>query len=331
MQLIKNQGKFDVAYDIVAPDISLGGTGNQTKYSMNFSLYHEPGSIRNAFLDLAVLVKDLGVRRWKISIADVVLTREFKPQNCKKISNGYVCKLVFDVTPIIKSKMRNEYDVEINYLELKELVLLHLGLLTVHEDRNSSTKYVYVIEPIVIEPNSSISLDIDQPMHEANIKMSVYLPHASAKLLIKSNGYEKTLAEYRGTIEYTSQIGSVKTLILSHIGAATYLPREIIIPAMLIYETTAPKPIIDVKMTTKQEYGEVGIEIRNIGESKVTNMIVVSISLGNIVERQIIDELNPGEVKVVNVKINPEALTTIRVIWKHKGENFIKEIKVRNS
>ncbi|BEP17558.1 hypothetical protein PYJP_09100 [Pyrofollis japonicus] len=331
MQLLKNQGKFDVAYDIVAPDISLGGTGNQTKYSMNFNLYHEPSSVKSAFLDLAVLVKDLSVRRWKISIADVVLTREFKPQNCRKISNGYVCKLVFDVTPIIKSKMTDEYNVEINYLELKELTLLHIGLLTVYNDENASSKYIYVVEPIVIEANRSISIDIDQPMSEANIKMSIYLPHASAKLLIKGDGYEKALTEYRGTIEYTGQVGSIKTLMLSHIGNATYLPREIIIPAMLIYETTAPKPVIDVRMATRREYDTVSIEIRNSGEKKVTNMIVVSISLGNIIERKIIDELNPGETKVINVKINPEALTTIRVIWKHKGENFIREIKVRSS
>ena len=325
--MLHGSGNFDLVYEVVAPHISLGGVSNKTNYSFDFSLSNYPAN--KSLLDIVVALKNLDIRKWKVELSGVALTREFKPQICKRYSQGYICKFLFDVTPIIRSKPSKKYRVNIIYPEMRELMLLHLGFFVLVNENKADTRYVYLSEPIVLGPQESINFKLPFRFSNAHIKMTLSIPHASATLILESQSRKTKISGYQGAIEYMNSIGATESISLYHKGSGAYFPKEIIVPSILIYETNAPKPRINVTINKLKE-SKVEVKLINEGDAKASNVIVVNISVGNIVDRKIISEIASGEEKSVIININPNYLNTIRVIWKFKDETYIVEKKVKN-
>ncbi len=269
------------------------------------------------------------VRKWKIELSDVVLTREFKPQICRKYSGGYVCKVVFDVTPIVRSKPLTSYKVSIFYPEMNnEISLLHIGFLTLINDRKTYARYVYLNEPLVLCPRERVDIKLPFVLKNAYVKMTVTLPHSSAQLTLLSDQTRIEISGYQGSLEYTNNIKGIRSLSISHMGSGVYLPREVIVSSLLLYETNAPKPelraSIDVIDNSKAK-----VLVENVGDNEASNVIVVNIAVGNVVDRKIIDGIKPGEGKSVTISIKPGYLNIVRVIWRYKDNTYVIERKIR--
>ena len=287
--------------------------------------------IIRALLDIVVSIRSSSVRKWKIELSDVVLTREFKPQVCKKYSNGYVCKILFDVTPIVKSKPLTKYRVSIFYPEMNsEISLLHVGFLTLVSDEKVRTKYIYLNEPLVLGPGEKTSIGLPFMLKEAYIKMTLTFPHSSAQLVLTSNHAKIEISGYQGSLEYMNSIKDVQTLVISHIGSGAYLPKEVIVSSLLIYETNVPRPNIDISIK-KLNSNKAEIVVENNGNNIATNVIVVNVAVGTVVDRKVIEQIKAGEKKNITMKMNPDHLNIIRAIWRFKDNTYIVEKKIRPS
>lgn len=332
MQVVHESGNFDLAYEAIAPHVILGGIGNKTHYYIDFAAtpYDSTGIVR-ALLDIVVSVKNNNVRKWKIELSDVVLTREFKPQVCKRYSSGYVCKVVFDVTPIVKSKPSARHRVSIFYPEMNnEINLLHVGFLTLTNDKKARTKYVYLNEPLILGPGEKTSIGLPFRLENAYIKMTLTIPHSSAQLILASNHSEIEISGYQGSLEYTNNIKEVQALTIAHMGSGAYLPKEIIVSSLLIYETNIPRPNIDINIR-KLNNNKAEIIVENIGNNVATNVIIVNIAVGTVVDRKVIEQIEAGEKKNIIIKMKPGHLNIIRAIWRFKDSTYIVEKKIRPS
>ncbi len=329
IQMQYNDGGFDIAYEVVAPHIVLGGIGNKTAYSLSFSLATSAEKVTKALLDIVLSTKNERLRRWKIELSGVVLTREFKPQICKKYSSGYVCKIIFDVTPIIRSKSSDNYLVNILYPDINnEINLLHIGLLTIINEEKAHTKYVYLTEPLILNPNEEVTIRLPFRLENASIKMTVSIPHSSANLIILTNNEKITISGYQGSLEYSNSLRRAETLTLTHIGKSSYFPKEIIVSSMLIYSSTAPKPVINAEVK-RIDSKSVEVVLENKGDGAASNVIVINIAAGNIIDRKVIGSIYAKEKRAVVINIDPNYLNIIRVIWRFKDETHIIEKKIK--
>ncbi|WP_297503712.1 hypothetical protein [Thermococcus sp.] len=332
MQVVHESGSFDLAYEAIAPQVILGGVGNKTHYYIDFAIAsYGSEEIVRALLDIVVSIKSNNARKWKIELSDVVLTREFKPQVCKRYSNGYVCKIVFDVTPIVKSKPSARYRVSIFYPEMNnEINLLHIGFLTLTSNKKAHTKYVYLNEPLILGPGEKTRIGLPFRLGDAYIKMTLTIPHSSAQLILASNHSKVEISGYQGSLEYTDNIKEVQALTIAHIGSGAYLPKEIIVSSLLIYETNIPRPNIDINIR-KLNNSKAEIVVENNGNNVATNVVIVDIAVGTVVDRKVIEQIEAGEKKNIVIKMKPDHLNIIRAIWRFKDNTYIVEKKIRPS
>jgi len=332
VQVVHESGNFDLTYEALAPHVILGGVGNKTHYYTDFVIpSYNSNEIMRALLDIVVSIRNSNVRKWKIELSDVVLTREFKPQVCKKYSNGYVCKIAFDVTPIVTSKPSSKYRVSIFYPEMSsEISLLHIGFLTLINDKKARTRYVYLNEPLILGPGEKNNIELPFKLEDAYVKMTLTLPHSSAQLMLTSNNARIEISGYQGPLEYTDSIKEVQALTIAHIGNGAYLPKEIIVSSLLIYETNIPSPNIVINIKNLDS-NKAEILVENNGNNIATNVIIVNIAVGTVVDRKVIERIEAGEKKNITVKINPDHLNIVRAIWRFKDNTYIIEKKIRPS
>ncbi|WP_156328016.1 hypothetical protein [Pyrodictium delaneyi] len=324
---LSGNGNIDLLYDNSLPEITLGGAGHPTSYTVTFEHILKTRSIDKALLELGIRVASMEIPRWKISFNDVVLTREFKPLLCVEISNGYFCKIVFDVTPIVTSKDSSQHKVDIEYIGVKELSIDHIGLLMLGSYEEAMSIYSYWSGAVSLQPGSATDIELPYEFEHAKAKIIAYLPHSDAKLLISSDSVNTIIERTTGMNELIVDLGTTKRLKLEHRGTGSYYPREILLSSILVYQMNVPEPSIDVNHRIVNDIAE--IQLSNSGSDAAENVVVVSIAVGNVIDRKVLGKLEPGDAKKLQLKIKHGAINTIRVIWKHRGKTFFKDLKVR--
>lgn len=325
---LSGHGSIDLLYENSLPEITLGGSGHPTSYSVVFEHSLKASVVDRALLEVGIRASSMEIPRWKISFNDVVLTREFKPLICVETSNGFFCKLVFDVTPIVTSKQKREHRVEIEYIGVKEFTLDHIGLLMLGSYEAARSLYGFWSGAISLQPGSSVDITLPQRFDHAKARIVAYLPHTDASLVVGTDSGTTVISRSTGMNEFTVELEDVSYLRLEHQGSGGYYPKEVLVSSILVYKIEVPEPSIEVSYNL--DNSSVELNISNNGSDAAENVVVVSIAVGNVIDRKVLGELKPGQSQTIALSIKQGSTNTIRVIWKHRGKTMFKDIKVKS-
>jgi len=325
---LSGHGSIDLLYENSLPEIALGGSSHPTSYSVVFEHSLKASAIDRALLEVGIRASSMEIPRWKISFNDVVLTREFKPLICVETSDGFFCKLIFDVTPIVTSKQKYEHKVEIEYMGVKELILYHIGLLMLGSYEAARSLYGFWSGAISLQPSNSIDIVLPQKFDRAKARIVAYLPHTDASLVVSTSSSTTVISRSTGMNEFTVELEDASYLRLEHQGPGGYYPKEVLVSSILVYQIEIPEPSIEVSYNPNN--GNIELNISNNGSDSAENVVVVSIAVGNVIDRKVLGELKPGQSQTVSLNIKQGSTNTIRVIWKHRGKTMFKDIKVKS-
>ncbi len=313
-------------YHNVFPSVFLGQTSG-VSFRNNFSL-DEPERIRRAFLEVGLITQEPLIRGFIVSLNGITLTREFKPINCSPYGERLFCKAVYDVEPIVRAKPTSTWSLEIEYRGLREVMLAHVGLLVAREHESASSSHAYLSGALSLKPGESTALQLPSRLEEgAEARIVAVLPSSEARLVIEPVEAPGSGLQGSGLVEHAFRVPpGTDRITLRHVGGGSYYPRELVVSSLLIYRVKAPVPVIEVSLKSLEE-GHAIIVVSNRGDADVGNVIVVSFSKGNVLERKILSSLKPGE--EVEVKIRAEQGGSVRVIWRYLDRTLFREIKLR--
>lgn len=306
-------------YDVVFPGIQLGQSST-TVFDAAFNLYGDrPESV---LLDIAVSLSSVsGPAGFRIESNGVTISREFKPSTCINVDERIVCRLIYDVTPIVKSKNVDEVKVKIENFSVNPINLEHVGVVGLQNVEGALSDIVYYTGALVLEPMEVYRIELGKNIRNARIHLVAYIPHSSAN--IEVNGRSVASA---GFGEHVVHVGDITSIEIGYRGRLDVYPRSAIITSLLVVGGNIPRPRIEARLR-KVDESNAEIEIVNAGTAPAENVIVVSISRGIIIERKVLGRVEPGQHLTTQVKIKEES-SIIRVIWRYMGEVNIKEIRL---
>ena len=322
-ELVKALDKqaFDgtAVYDIVFPGIQLGQSST-TVFDAAFNLYGDrPESV---LLDIAVSLGSVSrPAGFRIESNGVTISREFKPSMCINADGRVICRLVYDVTPIVKSKNASEVKVKVENFGVNPISLEHVGVIGLQNVEGALSDIMYYTGALVLEPMEVYRIELGKNIRNARVHLVAYIPHSSAN--IEVNGRSVTGV---GFGEHVVHVGDITSIEIGYHGRPDVYPRSAIITSLLVVGGNIPRPRIETRLRrVNTQHAEV--EIVNAGTAPAENVIVVSISRGIIVERKVLGRVEPGQHRIAEIKIKEDS-SIIRVIWRYMGEVSIREIRL---
>ena len=322
--LLRHSGSGLVLYHNVFPNVYIGQTGG-TVFRSSFPL-EEPGRVASAYLELGLSVPPARLGGFALTVNGITLTREFKPSACSSMGDRLFCKMVFDVTPVVKSKRPESLNVEVEHRGMHEAGLGHLGLLLLVGHESASSELAYYSGALSLPPGASHEVKIPEGIEAGEARLVAYIPHAAARLVVENGGSREELGG-TGFAEYTVAVRD-GVLRLVHEGPGSYYPHEIVVSSILLYRMKAPEPRVEARLVSV-ESGAVEVEVANAGGAEVANLVVVAFSRGVISDRVIIDKLAPGEAKRLRLKAPGDSI--IRIIWRHLDRTVFRELRPHRS
>jgi hypothetical protein len=318
-----------VEYHNVYPDMLLGQTA-LTRFRTPFHV-EKPENILKSLLEIGVIVPRLSMYNMILVFNNVTLTRELKPGVCVDIDNKYYCKLVFDVTPVITSKPSQTLRLDAEYRGVEEINIAHVGFITLKKSGEASSSILFYSGSLLLDPGEAYILKLQQKMESALARFVLFVPHPSAVVKISSNDDSVKPLEISGASgfsEYTMSVGNVSEIRIEYKGDKSYYPRTLILSSVLVYKSSMPLPSIDIAI--REIKGDKAlVKVVNSGTGEARNLILTSISRGNVLDRQLIERLEPGQEEELEVRMDP-SFSSIRVIWRQLDKTEFKEVRIRN-
>lgn len=304
-------------YDVVFPAVKLGQSA-LTSFTASFALQENPVEVVLVEATVSVTEKPAGFR---VTCNNVTITREFRPAYCIETEGGErLCKLLYDITPIIKSKRANTADIVIENYGISGISLHELALIVLYGSPGAHVAVKHYSGVVLLEPGEFIQLEAPgSGKLEAHIV--AYLPHSDSRLLVN----ERELPGH-GYGLYKVELGAAGRVEIGYRGRADVYPRKAAVVGVLVTRGNVPRPHIDVEAKRISDE-EVQLLICNNGAADAENVIVVSLSKGLVIERKILGRLAAGDSREVHVHTS-DSPTVIRVIWRELGELRMQEVRV---
>jgi len=312
-----------VLYQNVFPSVYLGQTSGVS--FRNSFFVEQPEKVVTALLEVGIIASSSTIRGLVLSVNGITLTREFKPLTCAPYGEKMFCKAVYDIKPVVESKPATAWTVEIEYRGLHELAVEHLGLLVLRGHESAENRHAYYSGALSLRPGDSYEIRLLGEAAEGELRIVALIPSQEASLVVEAGGSAHRL-QGSGFNEYSIPVSSLESVVLRHEGGGSYYPREILVSAVLAYHVKAPEPVIEARLV-RMEQGRATVEIANAGGEAAHNIIVVSFSKGNVLERKIIERIEPGQAQRLDLKAEPGG--SIRVIWRYLDKTIFRDIKLK--
>jgi len=329
--------KGDIIYDAITPQTRLGGLGNPIRASYRFETPLEEGSeLIEALLEVALTTKEPMLRYWRLWFDGVAITREYRPQLYVKLEEEYFSKIVYNLTPIFKISKREHY-VTINYEGGAEITVDHIGLLVSYKNTLVNRQYLLLSGSLALEPGETYQFKLPNPitlngMVTARVYAITPSRYATLSLRVPKVVSTEVRNKIGGVEIYIQRALRIPTKVdlieLAH-GPSNiqYYPKYIKISSVILESGDLVEPIVDVVKITNKQHNELDIELENRGIATATNVIVLSISKGIVLDRVIIPQLKPKDTRHVTLKFKDDGI--IRVVWRFKGKSYFRDLKPR--
>jgi hypothetical protein len=305
-------------YDVMFPLVRLGQS-TQTSFKANFALQPNAEAV---ILEATFTLQEEKLAGFRIACNDVTITREFKPLSCNILEgHGYICKVLYDVTPIVRSKHSESLNVVVENYGMATATLEHLAVLGLYRREGARTTIRYYSGVVLLEPGESIRLDRLPGSGDVEANIVALLPQSGAKLLVNGREFNGS-----GFTHFSLKLGDVNIIEVGYSSDANVFPKKAALLSIVLSKGYVPRPNIHVS-ASRISLSKISVVIKNEGAAPAENVVAVSINKGRILERRIVKKLDTGDEATLTLKAVEEP-TVVRVIWRELGEIKVKEIRI---
>ncbi len=312
----------DISYDNVFPSVSLSQS-EMTRFSITFRHYGRRA--RKIFLELSMLVPEGFRSGFRVEFGGVTISREFKPGICVGSDGLLLCKLVYDVTPIVESLSRrgsvDEMKLVVENFSMSAARLEHVGLLASYHRESNDIDVEFMSGMLALRPGEAYRAPLSSPARAEEIRVAAYAPQRGA--VINVNG---TPVKGSGFFEQAIRAGGVINAVEVSYEGSSNGPREVYVSSLLVVGGVAPKPSLGIEGIAS-EPGALIVNVVNRGGAEASNVIVVAMDKGVVRGRVIIPRIGAGESVSVKVPLSGPA-SHVRVIWRHLEKLMFVEARV---
>lgn len=344
-QYICEKIKGDIVYVSAMPHASLGSLiSTKTTVPLDFAPITN-AELSKALLELAVVTQRERFM-WRLKVNGIPITREFKPQIVAVLRNRLFTKLVYDVSPILKSSediKRNRVNVTIKYEGSDRIIIEHVGLLTFYTCEDAEGSISLLSGALALDPGEEARCILKHP-HVLSVpgmlRAMMILPNPKARTIITFNDARKTVVEgIVGGDEIVLNVNSImesNVVSIKHDEAQTqYFPKELLVSSILLSQVQYNEPRLEVVDVTYPEVLKSGDKIKivvaNNGSSKPDRAVIIALVRGQMMFQEKIPLLEPGETTIVEIPVNlprGEHQIVIRTIWKKISRTCFKEERI---
>ena len=300
-------------HTFLIPSAIVGGYGNPSAVSEEVSV---DTVLQHALLTLVLSGSELRYRgfMWKVGFGRVTLTREFKPQSIVNAGSTSQAIMVFDVSALTRSP--GKYEVKVSCESATPVRVESISITGLSPLEGSEAEVAYWGGPVALQADEEVVLELpnDGP-GEAELIISATMPSRNSKLLVRvGNEFSRVLEGFVATDFRAFRIILRKGLedIILKLTDDEGLRRKAFINEVIFYRPIRPGPLLRLEAVKEGE--AIKLTVKNVGTSPVRNALLVGISTGQLVFRESINELRPGELRVF--KVLPEANSGNPVIYR---------------
>ncbi|RLG82204.1 MAG: hypothetical protein DRO09_00850 [Thermoprotei archaeon] len=277
---------------------TLGGYGNPRSAT---AIIYTDQPLERSLLSLHLASEEIprGNILWKVSLNNVTLTREFKPQITVLSDEGAFAVQVFDVSKLTGTSSRLELKV---MTESSGLISIEaITLFGIIPRKGFKTGLEYYIGSLVLRPSDRYSLRLGSRSNSKGamfMVMSVPSRNAVADVLVNDR-VVYTVRGITGTYDFT-----VRDIELTPGGAvlairyrepkAQYFPKYIKVFNVAAYETMVRGPYITISKAVIDNE-RLHLAISNEGDIAAERVILIGLSAGEVVFRDVVDRVGPSE------------------------------------
>ena len=307
-----------IQYTTISNPLTLGGYGNPRSGYTVFSVDH---GLSKAFLVLSISCKSAPRNiLWKVMLNGVTLVREFKPQLLEEWEEGVYAVQVFDVSQLMSEAGR--YTLSIKCESSEAVTVEAMTLFGIAPLENAKTEVVFKAGQVGLKPSERV--DIDVPMSDRDgvgkTLITLSMPSRKAVVDVMINGKQvETLDGIIGVEEVSIKnvhLGSKNSVTLLHRDTSlAYYPRDVRIHNLLMYKVLVEGPKVDV-VDASLGNDKVSMKLRNTGDVVAKNIVIACLTAGEILFRDVINALRPGEEVVREYAVSAKQRPVIvRVIY----------------
>ncbi len=294
----------------VFPATVVGGYGNPKSATVRLSVEYP---LKNTLLNISVSGKNLAVRKllWKVSLGTVTLVREFKPQVIIKSSDRSYASIVFDVAQVLREP--GKYELSISCESSESVRIDEVGLMGIIPLKGTSVYLNYWAGEATIMPGESYELELGNANEgNAGLVMVFTMPSRNAPMAVYiGENKVANVAGIVGTDEITlKEVKVPKNAVISvrHLRTGVnYYPKSIMLHEIVSYIPLSLGPRIELDARPGGE----GIEVclKNTGSSVAYNVVVVGISGGFMVFREVVESIMPNEEKSILFRVAKKVMS----------------------
>ena len=320
--------------------------------SVNLSTgFTDPNAnVDKAFLDIGFTVpKRVSLPiRVVISLDDITVTREFKPQVIEEVEDGLYGKAVYEIGGLLGRRLieRPIHTLSIVYSAASPIVFEDAGLTVIYKGIEGSWHSMRLLSgALVLEPGDIVGIDIELPesrLPSKNMAMRIGIPSRFAEIKVEGPGLDVDLSGNIGTIslETTLKFQGSRTRIYINYSKPDrkFYPKLARVTSLIVYETSMPEAQLYVNVEEVQRSGDSIVikgVISNKGAIKPTTSSLIVYALGVRVHVENIEPLEAGEEREFKLNINlsrlpvPPSKLVLRALWSNYGVTRFRDHEVK--
>lgn len=294
----------------------IGGRGHPRMMKQVFSL---DTPINKTHLVISVSSNEIPRNvLWKVTLNEVTLTREFKPQTYVTLKEGVLATQVFDVSHIVKGP--GKYELTITCESSEAITVEAIDVVGMVPMKGVRSETIYKAGCVAINPSET---------HEeilkfggegrGNLILVLTTPSRNASVDIELNNIKlMNIVGQVGTDEVTMHDISLEhenlLKIMHNPPNIQYFPKIVKLHSLLVYRSIGHGPKIVIEEAELREDNKLYVKLANTGDAIAERVILVVISTGNILVRDIINEVKPLDVVEKEYSISPKKLSQVAIV-----------------
>lgn len=296
------------------------------------------------FALLEVIVESSEPRsEWKLKLAGVGITREFKPAYSFMIPglNRGLHKFVYDVTSVLGSPHVSSEgaDLILKYEGGEPFKVLGVLLDSIYTDLDASIKYKHYSGLVGLNPRESFRVDLQEAFEVGSTVRVVAYSVTPSKISISTdNGDAASFSLPAFTLDefYVDVRESASRVNVAHEKSERPIP--ILISSITAYRSEVKAPRIDLCNVTQETVGsevKLNLEICNLGESRPDRLVISIIRSGELLKTLQEDGalLEPGARIVREIRLpmphTRHSNITVRLIWTKLSKRWFLDRVIR--
>lgn len=341
LKIMDRSFKGDILYACVFPNVTIGGL-MLSRETIPIEFIRPPNAeLKYALLEIGVIAPHTSIE-WRVKVDGINVTKEFKPIVTARGSDKVYAKFLYDITSILQTPEamgKKRVNVTFKREGGNPIVIDQISILALYSSDEAYTTIKYFSGALTLEPGENKRLDIVFPPGDSIFRSALYIPSKRVQAIINiSDKYIININNRQGIDEIIEELKSLdSTSYIEYIHreiGEPYTPKELKISNLLLYRVEYVKPELYIEEVnvpdTIERGGNVKIKIVNRGESKPDHQLLVVMSLGNVILSRRIDNLEPGEEREVDVKLDlppGEYDIVFRIIWRKLSKTWFREFR----